>query len=142
MNVQPRPPQIHSQLDTCSSQALQWASPLVVHLLVAAPSRAQPPPSAESLQRFLRLQEHLETLANYLLFCKICAGLLFVVAVIRFITMVPAIPERMQGLRKLLAHLNAAKMQTACTLLSLFTTFLLFCFVGMLPSLPARPPGG
>ncbi|CDI79396.1 hypothetical protein, conserved [Eimeria praecox] len=94
------------------------------------PTRSQPPPSAESLPRFLRLQEHLETLANYLLFCKICAGLLFVIAMIRFITMVPAIPERMQGLRKLLSHLNAAKVQTACTLCTLFSSFLLFSLIG------------
>ncbi|CDJ27876.1 uncharacterized protein EMH_0095460 [Eimeria mitis] len=94
------------------------------------PTRSQPPPSGESLLRFLRLQEHIEMLANYLLFCKICAGLLYVIAVIRFITMVPAIPEKMQGLRKLLSHLNAAKVQTACTLCTLFSTFLLFSLIG------------
>ena len=100
------------------------------YILFPGPSRSQPPPSAESLPRFLRLQEHLELLADYLLFCKICAGFLFVVAVIRFITMVPAMPDRMQGVRKLLSHLNTAKMQAACTLCSLFTAFLIFCVVG------------
>ncbi|KAL8449070.1 hypothetical protein Emed_003422 [Eimeria media] len=96
----------------------------------SSPARAQPPPTAESYPRFVRIEEHFEVMANYLLFCKICAGLLFIIAAIRFISMIPAIPERMQGLRKLLSHLNAAKMQTTCTMVSLFTTFLSFCLIG------------
>ncbi|CDJ42320.1 hypothetical protein, conserved [Eimeria tenella] len=96
----------------------------------STPSRSEPCPSAESLTRFLRLQEHLEMISYYLFFCKICTGLLFIIALIRFITMVPAIPERMQGLRKLLSHLHAAKIQTACTLCTLFSSFLLFALIG------------
>lgn len=101
-------------------------------MIFAAPSRSEPCPSAESLTRFLRLQEHLEMISYYLFFCKICTGLLFIIALIRFITMVPAIPERMQGLRKLLSHLHAAKIQTACTLCTLFSSFLLFALIGEL----------
>ncbi|KAL8275932.1 hypothetical protein Esti_000048 [Eimeria stiedai] len=96
----------------------------------SSPARSQPPPTAESHPRFVRIEEHFEAMANYLLFCKIYAGLLFVIAAVRFISMIPAIPERMQGLRKLLSHLNAAKMQTTCTMVSLFTTFLSFCLIG------------
>ncbi|KAL8448213.1 hypothetical protein Emag_003981 [Eimeria magna] len=115
-----------SFLRGCLSQlpTLPW------NLCVAGPARAQPPPTAESYPRFVRIEEHFEVMANYLLFCKICAGLLFIIAAVRFISMIPAIPERMQGLRKLLSHLNAAKMQTTCTMVSLFTTFLSFCLIG------------
>ncbi|KAL8434233.1 hypothetical protein Efla_001998 [Eimeria flavescens] len=94
------------------------------------PAKSEPPPTAESYPRFVRIEEHFETMANYLLFCKICAGLLFLIAILRFISIVPAIPERMQGLRKLLSHLNAVKMQTTCTMVSLFTAFLSFCLIG------------
>ncbi|PHJ14752.1 polycystin cation channel protein, partial [Cystoisospora suis] len=70
-----------------------------------------PPPTAESLTRFLRLLSAIETKAETLFHAKIASVLALLFTALRFLTLMRAVPEIFQESRKLVELLAGAGTQ-------------------------------
>ncbi|PFH34053.1 hypothetical protein BESB_072050 [Besnoitia besnoiti] len=89
-----------------------------------------PPPTAESLTRFLRLQEALEAKGDGLFRTKIFAVLVLLMVAVRTLTLTAAVPESFQQSRKLIELLYGASAQIFFASLLVVLAFFAFCFAG------------
>ncbi|CBZ55038.1 conserved hypothetical protein [Neospora caninum Liverpool] len=89
-----------------------------------------PPPTAESILRFMRLQESLEAKGDALFRAKVLAVVALLMVAVRILTLTAAVPQRFQEARKLIEILYGAASQIAIASVFVVVAFFAFCFAG------------